>query len=65
MNETHIETFITLRKELSEEEWKDLDSLYNYLLENKKEILTKDITLNESELNEFREFSKKLVESNE
>lgn len=41
MNETHIGTFIALRKELSEQEWNDLDNLYNYILENKKEELTK------------------------
>jgi len=50
-----------LRQALTSEEWKELDGIYNYLLYEKERNLTKDLTLNESEIKDFRKYAQELL----
>ncbi|MBT0938712.1 hypothetical protein [Streptococcus lutetiensis] len=45
-----IDAYIKLRQQMSEKDWNALDSLYNFQLENKKHELTKNISLDSSDL---------------
>ena len=65
MENKHIERYIGLRQALNSEEWKELDGIYNYLLYEKERNLTKDLTLNESEIKDFRKYAQKLSGINE
>lgn len=49
-----IERYISLRKLFSQKGWEELNSLYNYQLNEKERNLSKDITLDDSETNVFR-----------
>ena len=65
MKNKHIERYISLRQALTPKEWKELDGIYNYLLYEKERNLTKDLTLNESEIKDFRKYAQKLSGINE
>ena len=65
MKNKHIERYIGLRQALTSEECKELDGIYNYLLYEKERNLTKDLTLNESEIKDFRKYAQKLSGINE
>ena len=60
MKNKQIEHYIGLRQALTSEEWKELDGIYNHLLYEKERNLTKDLTLNESEIKDFRKYAQKL-----
>ena len=49
-----IERYISLRQFLTRKGWEELNSLYNYQLNEKERNLSKDITLDDSETNVFR-----------
>ena len=49
-----IERYIRLRQSFTRKGWEELNSLYNYQLNEKERNLSKDITLNDSETNAFR-----------
>ena len=49
-----IERYISLRQSLTRKGWEELNSLYNYQLNEKERNLSKDITLDDSETNVFR-----------
>ena len=51
---TIIERYISLRQFLTRKGWEELNSLYNYQLNEKERNLSKDITLDDSETNVFR-----------
>lgn len=49
-----IECYISLRQSLTRKGWEELNSLYDYQLNEKERNLSKDTTLNDSEINAFR-----------
>lgn len=49
-----IERYIGLRQAFTRKGWEELNSLYNYQLNEKERNLSKDITLDDSETNVFR-----------
>lgn len=49
-----IERYISLRQAFTRKGWEELNSLYNYQLNEKERNLSKDITLDDSETNVFR-----------
>lgn len=51
---TIIERYISLRQSLARKRWEELNSLYDYQLNEKERNLSKDITLDDSETNVFR-----------
>nr|DAT03174.1 MAG TPA: hypothetical protein [Caudoviricetes sp.] len=51
---TIIERYISLRQSLTRKGWEELNSLYNYQMNEKERNLSKDITLDDSETNVFR-----------
>lgn len=51
---TIIERYISLRQLFTQKGWEEINSLYNYQLNEKERNLSKDITLDDSETNVFR-----------
>lgn len=58
---TIIECYISLRQSLTRKGWEELNSLYNYQLNEKERNLSKDITLNDSETNAFRKHAQMVL----
>lgn len=56
-----IERYISLRKLFSQKGWEELNSLYNYQLNEKERNLSKDITLDDSETNVFRKYAQMVL----
>lgn len=56
-----IERYISLRQSLTRKGWEELNSLYNYQLNEKERNLSKDITLNGSEINAFRKYAQRNI----
>lgn len=61
MEHKHIEHYIDLRQSLTQKEWQELNSLYDYQLHEKERNLTKGLSLNESETKVFRKHAQKLM----
>ena len=58
---TIIERYISLRQSLTRKGWEELNSLYNYQLNEKERNLSKDITLDDSETNAFRKHALRMM----
>nr|DAK20432.1 MAG TPA: hypothetical protein [Caudoviricetes sp.] len=56
-----IERYIGLRQAFTRKGWEELNSLYNYQLNEKERNLSKDITLNDSETNAFRKYAQRAI----
>lgn len=56
-----IERYISLRQLFTQKGWEELNSLYNYQLNEKERNLSKDITLNDSETNAFRKHAQMVL----
>ena len=56
-----IECYISLRQSLTRKGWEELNSLYEYQLNEKERNLSKDITLNDSETNAFRKYAQRTM----
>ena len=56
-----IERYIGLRQAFTRKGWEELNSLYNYQLNEKERNLSKDITLNDSETNAFRKHAQMVL----
>ena len=60
---TIIERYISLRQSLTRKGWEELNSLYNYQLNEKERNLSKDIILDNSETNVFRKHAQIALEN--
>lgn len=58
---TIVERYISLRQSLTRKGWEELNSLYNYQLNEKERDLSKDITLDDSEINAFRKHAQRAI----
>jgi hypothetical protein len=58
---TIIERYISLRQSLTREGWEELNSLYDYQLNEKERNLSKDITLDDSETNVFHKHAQMVL----
>ena len=58
---TIVERYISLRQSLTRKGWEELNSLYNYQLNEKERNLSKDITLDDSETNAFRKHALRMM----
>lgn len=58
---TIIELYIGLRQSLARKRWEELNSLYDYQLNEKERNLSKDITLDDSETNVFRKHAQRAM----
>lgn len=56
-----IERYINLRQLFTQKGWEEINSLYNYQLNEKERNLSKDITLNDSEINAFRKHAQRAI----
>ena len=56
-----IECYIGLRRLFTQKGWEEINSLYNYQLNEKERNLSKDITLNDSEINAFRKHAQRAI----
>nr|DAT79325.1 MAG TPA: hypothetical protein [Caudoviricetes sp.] len=56
-----IERYIGLRQVFTRKGWEELNSLYNYQLNEKERNLSKDITLDDSETNVFRKHALRMM----
>lgn len=56
-----IERYISLRQLFTRKRWEELNSLYNYQLNEKERNLSKDITLDDSETNVFRKHALRMM----
>ena len=56
-----IERYIGLRQAFTRKGWEELNSLYNYQLNEKERNLSKDITLDDSETNVFRKYALRMM----
>lgn len=56
-----IERYISLRQLFAQKGWEEINSLYNYQLNEKERNLSKDITLNDSEINAFRKHAQRAI----
>ncbi|UJD17963.1 hypothetical protein MissD_0006 [Streptococcus phage MissD] len=56
-----IERYIRLRQSLTRKGWEEINSLYNYQLNEKERNLSKDITLDDSETNAFRKYAQMVL----
>lgn len=56
-----IERYISLRQLFTQKGWEEINSLYNYQLNEKERNLSKDITLNDSEINAFRKHAQRAM----
>ena len=57
-----IERYIRLRQSFTRKGWEEINSLYEYQLNEKERNLSKDITLNDSETNAFRKYAQRNIE---
>lgn len=58
---SNIERYISLRQSLTRKGWEELNSLYEYQLNEKERNLSKNITLNDSETNAFRKYAQRTM----
>ena len=58
---TIIERYISLRQLFTQKGWEEINSLYNYQLNEKERNLSKDITLDDSETNVFRKYAQRAM----
>lgn len=58
---SNIERYISLRQSFTRKGWEELNSLYDYQLNEKERNLSKDITLNDSETNAFRKYAQRTM----
>ncbi len=58
---TIVERYISLRQSLTRKGWEEINSLYEYQLNEKERNLSKDITLNGSEINAFRKHAQRTI----
>lgn len=58
---TIVERYISLRQSLTRKGWEELNSLYDYQLNEKECNLSKDITLDDSETNVFRKHAQRAM----
>lgn len=58
---TIIERYISLRQSLTRKGWEELNSLYNYQLNEKERNLSKDLALDDSETNVFRKYAQMVL----
>lgn len=56
-----VERYISLRQSLTRKGWEEINSLYEYQLNEKERNLSKDITLNDSETNAFRKYAQRAI----
>lgn len=56
-----IERYIRLRQSFTRKGWEEINSLYEYQLNEKERNLSKDITLNDSETNAFRKYAQRTI----
>lgn len=56
-----IERYIRLRQSFTRKGWEEINSLYEYQLNEKERNLSKDITLNDSETNAFRKYAQRNI----
>ena len=56
-----IERYIRLRQSFTRKGWEEINSLYDYQLNEKERNLSKDITLNDSETNAFRKYAQRAI----
>lgn len=56
-----IERYIILRQSFTRKGWEEINSLYEYQLNEKERNLSKDITLNDSETNAFRKYAQRNI----
>ena len=56
-----IERYIRLRQSFTRKGWEEINSLYDYQLNEKERNLSKDITLNDSEINAFRKHAQRAM----
>ena len=56
-----IEHYISLRQSLTRKGWEELNNLYDYQLNEKERNLSKDITLDDSEINAFRKYAQRNI----
>lgn len=56
-----IERYIRLRQSFTRKGWEEINSLYEYQLNEKERNLSKDITLNDSETNAFRKYAQRAI----
>lgn len=56
-----IERYISLRQSFTRKGWEEINSLYDYQLNEKERNLSKDITLNDSEINAFRKYAQRTI----
>ena len=56
-----IERYISLRQSFTRKGWEEINSLYDYQLNEKERNLSKDITLNDSETNAFRKYAQMVL----
>lgn len=56
-----IERYIRLRQSFTRKGWEEINSLYDYQLNEKERNLSKDITLNDSETNAFRKYAQRTI----
>ncbi len=56
-----IERYISLRQLFTQKGWEEINSLFNYQLNEKERNLSKDITLNDSEINAFRKHAQRAM----
>lgn len=54
-----IERYISLRQSLTRKGWEELNGLYDYQLNEKERNFSKDITLDDSEINAFRKYAQR------
>lgn len=58
---TIVERYISLRQSLTRKGWEELNSVYDYQLNEKERNSSKDITLNDSEINAFRKHAQRAI----
>lgn len=56
-----IERYISLRQSFTRKGWEEINSLYDYQLNEKERNLSKGITLNDSETNAFRKYAQRTI----
>ena len=56
-----IERYISLRQSLTRKGWEELNSLYDYQLNEKERNLSKDMSLDDSETNAFRKYAQRTI----
>nr|DAS20480.1 MAG TPA: hypothetical protein [Caudoviricetes sp.] len=56
-----IERYISLRQLFTQKGWEEINSLFNYQLNEKERNLSKDIILNNSEINAFRKHAQRAM----